>query len=316
VVRALSPFVQRLSLAEKTRGVYASHVQVLFLACEAFDYDPYALSENELVDVVLFFAMSRSILSIDTFLTALSHFYISFGKILPRSPPLKLLKLGLRRLFLSADAPLKAFPIEQEAILTILQNLDVRLPAQVFFGAWLSIAFLFALRPQDFTTLRWKDVSMLDDGSLDLSVLSAKGAKHRPSSLFSAPPSSSILSPQLWLSRVFSLFDFPPDANDLVFAYRDPTIPDSFGKLIPIRVFTSWLRSFYGKFVNSLIPPKLTAYSLRRGSATAYYRAGVDDLHLSQMMRHKDWSTTVGYVDFYSSSSTRQAFSAALLRRA
>ena len=79
-------------------------MQVLFLACEAFDYDPFALSENELVDVVLFFALSRSILSIDNFLTALSQFYSSFGKILPRSSPLKLLKLGLRRLFLSADA--------------------------------------------------------------------------------------------------------------------------------------------------------------------------------------------------------------------
>lgn len=288
-------------------------MQVLFLACEAFDYDPFALSENELVDVVLFFALSRSILSIDNFLTALSQFYSSLGKILPRSPPLKLLKLGLRRLFLSADAPHKAFPLDKEAVLSILRNLDVRLAAQVFFGAWLSIAFLFALRPQDFTSLRWKDVSLLEDESLDLSVLSAKGVKHRPSSVFSAPPSSSLLSPQPWLARVFPLFDTPPEDNDLVFAYRDPAHPESFGKMIPIRVFTCWLRSFYGKFVNPVIPSKLTAYSLRRGSATAYHRAGVKDLHLSQMMRHKDWSTTAGYVDFYSSSSTRQAFSAALL---
>jgi integrase len=288
-------------------------VQVLFLACEAFGYNPFGLSENELVDVVLFFALSRSIFSIDSFLTALSQFYASFGKLLPRSPPLNLLKSGLKRLFLSADAPHKAFPLGKEAVLSILQNLDVHLAAQVFFGAWLSIAFLFALRPQDFTTLRWKDVSILDDGSLDLSVLSAKGVKHRPTSVFSAPPSSSILSPQFWLSHVSALFDTPPDDNDFIFAYRDQAHPETFGKLIPVRVFASWLRSFYGKFVNPLIPPKLTAYSLRRGSATAYHQAGVKDLLLSQMMRHKDWSTTAGYVDYYSASSTRQAFSSALL---
>lgn len=306
--------MQSLSLTASSRNVYSSQVGTLFLACEAFDYDPYDLSEDELVDVVFFFALSRSTLSIDNFLTALGHFYASFDKKLPRSPPLKLLKLGLRRLFLSADAPSKAFPLGQEIIMLILSHLDRKDSTQLLFGAWMSISFVFALRPQDITSLRWKDIAFLSDGSFELSVLSKKGAKHRPSSLFSAPASDSILSPYLWFTHLFYLYENPPLDDHLVFAYRDVSDPDSFNKLIPRQVFSDLLRHYYKKYISPELPPRLTPYSLRRGGATAYYKAGVNTLHLSQMLRHKNFDTTSGYIDFYSASSSRQAFTAALLQ--
>jgi len=261
----------------------------------------------------LFFTLSRSTGSIDNFLTALGHFYASFDKVLPKSPSLNLTIQGLRRLFLSADAPSKAYPLEQQSLMLILKALDMNVPIQVYFGAWLSISFLFALRPQDISTLRWKDVAFKKDGSFELAVLSAKGVKHRPTSLFTAQAVKSILSPSFWFTHLYYLCDPPPAGDQLVFARRSAGIGSPL-KLISMREFSQMLRAFYSKCVSPEIPHKLTPYSLRRGSASAYHQAGVKDLHLSQMMRHKSFDTTAGYVDYYSASSSRQKFTAALLQ--
>jgi len=195
----------------------------------------------------------------------------------------------------------------------IIHAIDMNVPIQVFFGAWLSISFLFALRPQDISTLRWKDVAFKQDGAFELSVVSAKGVKHRPTSLFTAPAAKSILSPAFWFTHLYRLCDPAPSGDQLVFARRRGGSSSPL-KLIPMRELASMLRSFYAQYVSPDIPHKLTPYSLRRGSASAYHQAGVNDLHLSQMMRHKSFDTTAGYVDYYSASSSRQKFTAALLQ--
>ena len=57
------------------------------------------------------------------------------------------------------------------------------------------------------------------------------------------------------------------------------------------------LSIYYAKAFNRLPPGKLTAYSLRRGAATAYYLAGTKEAHLAQLLRHSDFSTTKTYID-------------------
>ena len=107
-----------------------------------------ALSSDDLCCVVLFFALSRSIHSIDTFMSALSHLYSNAGLSLPRSLELKNLRRGLSRLFNVPDAPIRAHPLSKQEVNTLLSALNVLDPLHVVFAAWLSISFVFALRPE------------------------------------------------------------------------------------------------------------------------------------------------------------------------
>lgn len=143
-------------------------------------------------------------------MSAVSHLYISHNLSLPRSPELKNLRRGLSRLFNVPDAPVRAYPLSKDEVKTLLSALNSSDPMHVVFAAWLSSSFLFALRPQDWERLRWRDVTFFSDGGMDVSVLPGKGAAFHGKSIFSAPPSSSPLNPAFWFRR---LADFPLSYN-------------------------------------------------------------------------------------------------------
>ena len=304
-VAKLVPYVQSVSLSEGTKSAYATHYRTLILACQAFGLDPLKMGETELCYVALFFALSHSIHSLDSFLSAIAFAYGERDIPFPRSPALKSLRRGLLRLFTTSDTPVRAYPItinEVYAILSIINNKD---PLEVVFACWLSISFLHALRPEDLEKLRWSDVTFTDDGGIDVSIRSGKGATIRGNQIFSSPSSRSPLSPAMWFKRCAAMS--PPNfanSSHHLLCFLDANC-SSYLQRIPRGKFTKMLSSFYARVFGKLPPGKLTAYSLRRGAATAYHNAGAHDHTVSQILRHNNWQTTTQYIDNLSTRDAR-----------
>ena len=99
-------------------------------------------------------------------------------------------KKALKRLFLAADVPRPAWAMPLEVFFAMLRCLDRSRPRDVVTGAWLFIAFLFALRPEDLAhgRLQWRDIVFLEDGGVDVVVRPGKGKGVRGSTPFSAGP--------------------------------------------------------------------------------------------------------------------------------
>ena len=85
------------------------------------------------------------------------------------------------------------------------------------------------------------------------------------------------------------------------------------GQPISTRWFVSRIRSRYLSIFNSPIPAGFSAYSLRRGGATAYYNAGLKDIHLQHLLRHKSLETTQVYINSSDQQSVRRFISTHLL---
>ena len=312
-VAALVPFIQSLSLSEGSKKAYATHVRSLRLACEAFNLDPLSLGEEEVCAVALFFALSHSIHSLDPFISACANFYSENGLTFPRSVGLKNLSRGLKRLFLVSDTPVQAFPLSKDDVSSILASLDMSSPADVVFGCWLSASFLFALRPEDLEKLRWCDVTFTKDGGLDVNIRPGKGAVVRGAQIYSAPPERSVLNPSVWFKRC-ALISPPGSLRSDAFVLRnlDATNPRYLSHLSRT-YFSARLSSQFSKALLRPPPPKLTAYSLRRGAASAYYDANTRETFISQLMRHKTWGVTEGYIDSTKTQLSRRRVTSMLL---
>jgi hypothetical protein len=109
-----------------------------------------------------------------------------------------------------------------------------------------------------------------------------------------------------WFKLLSSFYSSRLSANDPVFAWRS-----SIGSGVATPISRAWfankLRSKYLKSFGRL-PAKLSAYSLRRGAATVYTRAGAAPTDVSRALRHKNYETTVQYVGSLESSARRENF--------
>lgn len=312
-IRPLVPYVQGLSLSMGSLSAYKTHINTLTGACQAFNYDMLSLSEAQLCEVVLFFALSRSIHSIDAFLSALSAIYSAHGVVLPRSPELKSLRRGLTRLFNAADTTARAHPLSKAEVTSILTSLQFTDPTQVLFGTWVSLSFLFALRPEDLERLRWTDVTFFPDGGVDITIQPGKGILFRGKSSYSSPATPSIRNPSTWL-QLLAVTSPPrsPEKMELVFRFLDKS-KTSFLKPITRRFFNKLLQTTCSKCFKTLPQQKISAYSLRRGGSSEYYNSGTKEVHLAHLMRHQSFSSTVPYIDATSSQSSRRNTVSALL---
>jgi integrase len=313
-VAKLVPYVQSVSLSEGAKSTYAAHFKTLVSACQAFDFDPLKMGETELCQVALFFALSHSIHSLDSFLSAIAFVYAERDLPFPRSAALKSLKKGLLRLFTSSDTPVRAFPLSTEEVSAILAIIDMNDPMEVVFACWLSLSFLHALRPEDLEKLRWSDVTFTNDGGMDVSIRSGKGATVRGTQTYSSPSNQSPLNPANWFRRCAAMS--PPSfsqSSHHVLCCLDPK-NTAFLQRIPRGRFTKHLSAFYARALGKPPPGKLTAYSLRRGAATAYHDAGAHDNVVSQILRHKNFSTSTNYIDNIATREARLRMSAYLLR--
>ena len=303
------PLVLGLRLASSTSTKYRQEFSVLLDACEAGGLNPWTLSESDFCYVTLFYALSRSVRSVPGFISAVANIYSAAGLKIPRGPLLEGLQAGLNRLFFASDVVVQAHPLDKEEIANLLQSCDYNFFEDVVFACWLLLSFLAALRPQDVegSCLRWKDVSFSKSGSIDFLIQPGKGSLFHGVFPFSAPYlQGKITNLSAWFKHLSSFYSSRLSANDPVFAWRSSI---GSGVATPIsRVwFANKLRSKYLKSFGRL-PAKLSAYSLRRGAATVYTRAGAAPTDVSRALRHKNYETTVQYVGSLESSARRENF--------
>ena len=264
--------------------------------------------------VCLFFVLSRSVHSLDGFWSAIKSIHKLNGHAFPESKSHKDFKRALRKIFLAADTVKRAWAMTPEVFRALILSLDMTVWEDVVVGVWLFASYVFMLRPEDVHRgrFRWLDVVLCSDGGADIKIYPNKGAAHHGVAMFSSPPNVvHQLSLSSWLSALRSMAP-----RDLV----SPELPilvhisNQFrGQPISTRWFTGRIRSLYLSVFNSSIPTGFSAYSLRRGGATAYYNAGLKDIHLQHLLRHKSIETTQIYINSNDQQSIRRFISTHLL---
>lgn len=313
VIKSLAGQLQGLYAAASSKP-YQNHFKTLQMACSPLELDPLRLAEHDLTYISLFFVLSRSIHSLDGFWSAIKSIYSLNGLPFPEGKPHKEFKKTLRKMFLAADTVNRAWAMTPEVFRSLILSLDMTIWEDVVVGVWLFMSFVFMLRPEDIHRgrFRWLDVFLCPDGGADVKIYPNKGAAHHGVASFSSPPNAiPQLSLSCWLSALRSLVP-----GDLV----GPKLPilvhisDRFrGQPISTRWFTSRIRSLYLSVFKSDMPSGFSAYSLRRGGATAYYNAGLKDIHLQHLMRHKSLETTQIYINSSDQQSIRRFISTHLL---
>ena len=306
------------SLAKGSRKQYGGHFNILAQAAEAGGFDPLAMSINDVHFSCLFFVLSRSVFSLDSFLSGVEHHLSSNQTSLPGKSKLKPFKRALRRLFGSADTPVKAFALSRSVVHAMVALLDPLVPVQALIGAWLLIAFLFALRPEDITAgkIRWSDFTFREDGSFDLLIRAGKSSTRIGDTVFSMPaaPPKAAVDPNRWVAALWKhAFPSVRPTSKLQLSRSRPFSNFDTGKFLRSSKLASYLKHLYSAATGKPAPVNLTAYSLRRGGATEHLEAKMNPVHLKHLMRHASFNTTADYIDTVSTRSSRMEFTKSLL---
>ena len=304
------------SIAPGTATQYKASLKILLQAASSASFDPLHMSEDDLLFTCVFFVLSRSVHSLDSFLSGLDFHLKMHGSSLPKGATFRSLRRSMLRIFAAPDAPQQAYPLTQDEVEQMVLY-GSRIPSAICLLVWLLMAFLFALRPEDVAhgRITWRDISFFPDGGVDLKVQPGKsrGQPH-PVTVFSVPPhAGSVLNLRKYLLALASR-SFP----DGKVALDAPVIIhlSTFRKGSPISTSTlsKRLRELFSKATGRPAPHLLSAYSLRRGGATTYYNKGVAPVRLQHLLRHVHFNTTAKYVDVQSHRSSRRATTAAVLR--
>lgn len=306
------------SLAKGSRRQYVGHFNILAQAAEAGGFDPLAMSVEDVHFSCLFFVLSRSVYSLDSFLSGVEHHLSGNQASLPGKSALRPFKRALRRLFGSADTPVKAFALSKADVHAMIAALDPLVPEQAMIGAWLLIAFLFALRPEDVTAgrVRWSDFTFREDGSFDLVIRAGKSATRIGDTVFSmpAPEPGAAVNPIRWIAALW-IHAFPSGrpTSKLHLSRSRPFTNFETGKFLRSSKLAGYLRRLYTAATGKPAPANLKAYSLRRGGATEHLEAKMEPVHLRHLMRHASFSTTADYIDTVSTRNSRMEFTKSLL---
>ena len=289
------------ALAKNSIKKYSSDFKIASMAADALGLDPFNLSSDDLSYLAVFHALGHSIHSLDSFFSAIANVYKDLGKVLPRDHLFLATKRGLKRVFNPIDKILRAYPLSFDQVRLILSLLDSTSFDDVVFGFWLSLSFVWALRPDDWIhgRLTWGDIARRLDGGYSVTVYPGKGSLHHGAVTRELPSigASAGVNPSYWLLCLIILL--PSD-------FRNPDQPvfvrpsRSKGHDSYILVESSWFASkllrCFSKTFDEPPPRKLTAYSARRGGATAYAKAGLQKSAIKEILRHKNEATTEDYI--------------------
>ena len=312
-IKSVADQVESLGLSANSKP-YQSHFKTLQMACAPLGIDPLHLKERDQNYISLFFVLSRSVHSLDGFWSAIKSIYNLNRRDFPDSKSHRAFKKVLRKLFLAADTVRRAWAMPPAVFKALILSLDMTVWEDVVTGVWLFASFVFMLRPEDIHRgrLRGQDISLCSDGGADIRIYPGKGAAHHGVAHFSSPPNSCRqLSFSCWVSALRYL---TPKA---LVSHKLPVlvhVSDRFrGQPISTRWFVSRIKSRYLSVFKLPIPAGFSAYSMRRGGATAYYNAGLKDIHLQHLLRHKSLETTQVYINSSDQQSVRRFISTHLL---
>jgi len=280
---------QSIHIAPSSRRAYQGLQRIYMQCCDAFDYDPLLVSEEELCKVVAHFALGHTVVSVPGYLSAIQDLYNGAGAgQLPRGQRFVMFVKGLNRLLGAADVVVRTRALGVHELEAILQSLDQSDPSEVSFGAQLVVAFMLALRTEDHTDgrLRWGDVYPQADGSVEFLLPPGKSVKQFRRVAIAANPG--VLSAAGWLARLAAML--PPAAklaNRPVFV--DLTmLPNGSARLIALS-----RSKFITRFKLSVMevlgfnPELYAGYSLRRGGVTEMLS---QDIPLPVVKRHVGWT--------------------------
>jgi len=305
-VRSLVVPLRLQALAPGTLKKYGGDFRLASLAAQALDLDVFNLSSDDLSYLAVFHTLGHSVHSLDSFFSAIAAVYKDLDKELPRDASFRATKKGLKRVFVPIDQINRAFPLSAAMVRRVLALLDPDAWEDAVFGFWLSLSFVWALRTDDWKwgRLKWRDVTFRPDYSFVIIFSPGKGSEHhgRVSRVLPSMVKSKGVNPAFWLVHLIlalpKKFRSPKNAV-FVRPSRLKGHPSS-----PVLVDSSWvtskLRGFY-ETLDEPVPAKLTAYSTRRGGATAYAKAGLQKSTIREILRHKDEKTTEVYIEQISS---------------
>ena len=274
-----------MDIAVSSRRTYAGHQKQFLDFCEAFGWEPLAVSEEELCMVAAHFTLGHTSKSVRSYMSALQKLYTDAGAgPLPRGPKFLLFLKGLTRLFGPADEVVRTRALDVSELRSILASLDQGDPNQVCMGVQLLLAFLLALRTEDHTDgrLRWGDVFTQRDGSVEFLLPPGKSVRRFRRVAIAARQDDLHFLPWLKL-HASNLAHRGAAFNEPVFV----SFTDGGGVKTKSRAqFVKELKALVAN-VLGCSPALYAGYSLRRGGVTEMLTQGVP---LAIIKAHVGWT--------------------------
>jgi hypothetical protein len=284
-------------ISHGTKETYRQGQGIFLRFCGVFKLEPYAVSETELCMAVGHFALTRSVNSADSYMSAVQNLWDAVGAgPLPRGPRYHLFIRGLKRLLGAADAVQHTRALSVDDLRLIVSSLDPSSPEDCGMAAQLITAFFLALRTEDHNDGRLLvgDIFPQADGSVEFFLRPGKSTSQHRHVAISAR--TDILDLLPWLRRLFS---FMP-------AWALRPARHVFASFRPVRGAQDFRPRSRGEFafrLKALVRTVLkrdatlfSGYSLRRGGVTAMLSA---DKPVAAIRRHVGWAPGSSTVDLY-----------------
>lgn len=290
---------RRLHISKSSRDTYNSSQRIFLAFCADFGKDPLAITEHDLCEAVVHFAMQHTVRSVASYVSAIQNLWMEAGLgDLPRGPAYQLTRRGLERLLGPADVVVRTRAISVAELKAIVDALNPACPEDIVFALELIVAFFLCLRTEDHTAgrLRWGDVYVQRDGSVEFLIPPGKSVRFFRHVACAARTDS--LDVRLWLERLAAVV---PAAN----RKAEHPVFVSFvaagdGLVRYQAVSRNYFISDFKLAVQRVLgcdPALYAGYSLRRGGVTELLSRSCN---MAAVKRHVGWTKDSNAVyDYY-----------------
>ena len=302
-----------MHIAHSSRQTYASSHRIFIRFCEAFDKDPWTVTEDDLCLAAVHFTTGHTVKSLRSYFSAVQNLWTDQGLgALPRGNAFQMTIKGLDRLLGIADVVIRTKALAVSELKQLVQALDPDCPKDIVFACECIIAFFLCLRTEDHVggRLKWGHVFIQPDRSVEFLIPPGKKVKFfRHVAL---APRDDALDLVAWLDRlaVFVPLDRRGSTSPLFVSFtpaRDGSVP----------LWAVTRRDFIFDFklavrtVLEFDPTLYAGYSLRRGGVTELVQRCPS---LPIIKRHVGWSAnSTAVYDYYDHSGKEQMLRPTLL---
>ena len=239
--------------------------------CDLLGFDSLSLSENQLCKVCWLYCHSRSVSTLDSWLSGVAKSLKDLeAPELPRHDVFRDNKKGLKAIFGPVDGRQPATPITEDDLRALRRSLRRGEFSQDSFWLCSLLGFQGLLRAGEIADgrLRLSDITLNTD-SLTIKVPFSK-ANPSPVNVVVATRDDELCPVQAYRQLLRSM-------------------PDSAHGKICAKTYNAFNSEFKRRFSYAgVIKPNLSSHSMRRGGATAMFAAGVPTLTI---MSHGRWAS-------------------------
>jgi hypothetical protein len=274
--------------------------------CAILGRDPLNLSEDDLCMVIVLFAMTHTVRSVASFVSAIQNLWTEQGRgELPRGAAYKLTRRGLERLLGPADVVVRTRAVSVSELKSIVDSLDPSVPQDCVFALESIVAFFLCLRTEDHTggRLLWGDVFMQRDGSVEFLLPPGKSVHFFRHVACAARTDS--LDVRLWLERLALFVPVSSRTSEHPLFVTFVDVGDGYMQYHAvsrhhfIHTFKLAVQQVLG-----FDPALYAGYSLRRGGVTELLS---QSCNMSAVKRHVGWTKGSNAVyDYYDHHGKQQ----------